>query len=117
MTSPGGVVIKERHPSSMMNDGELAMLDMDIGSGAVEGAVKYLVGARFDHGGMRWVRARANALLQLRCIDENGLWDDFLAHVFDGPRAKLPSSERILRTVPAPLPTVPVPLPEAKKAA
>lgn len=90
----------------LMNYGELDELDMDIGSGAVEGAVKYLVAARFDHGGMRWLRERANALLQLRCIDENGLWDEFLAHVFDGPDAVLSSPTRILRSTPAPLPTL-----------
>jgi hypothetical protein len=91
---------------AMMNYGQLDELDMDIGSGAVEGAVKYLVAARFDHGGMRWLRERANALLQLRCIDENGVWDEFLAHVFDGPEAVLSSSTRILRSTPAPLPTL-----------
>jgi hypothetical protein len=90
----------------MMNYGQLDELDMDIGSGAVEGAVKYLVAARFDHGGMRWLRERANALLQLRCLDENGVWDQFLAHVFDGPDAVLSSSTRILRSTPAPLPTL-----------
>lgn len=55
--------------------------DLEIASGAVEGAVKHVVGKRFDHGGMRWVRERAEALLQLRCIDINQQWEAFSAFV------------------------------------
>jgi hypothetical protein len=102
---------------AMMNYAELGEQDMDISSGAVEGAVRFLVALRFDHGGMRWLRERANALLQLRCIEENGMWDEFLAWVFDGPSAKLPAAQRITRSTPAPLPSVPAPSSEAKKAA
>ena len=45
----------------MMNYKWLADRDLEIGSGAVEGAVKHLVALRFDHGGMRWIRERAQA--------------------------------------------------------
>lgn len=55
--------------------------DLDIGSGAVEGAVRHLVGARLDASGMRWGKGRAEAVLQLRCVLINGLWNDFQAHV------------------------------------
>lgn len=55
--------------------------DLDIGSGAVEGAVRHLVGARLDASGMRWGKGRAEAVLQLRCVLINGLWNDFEAHL------------------------------------
>lgn len=51
--------------------------DLDIGSGAVEGAVRHLVGARLDASGMRWSKGRAEAVLHLRCILLNGLWAPF----------------------------------------
>ena len=53
--------------------------DLELASGACEGAVNYVIGLRFDHGGMRWIVERAEALLQLRCIELNGEWDDFMA--------------------------------------
>jgi hypothetical protein len=51
--------------------------DLDIGSGAVEGAVRNLIAIRLDGPGMRWSRGRSERLLQLRCILLNGQWDDF----------------------------------------
>jgi hypothetical protein len=57
--------------------------DLEISSGAVEGAVNYVIAKRFDSGGMRWIRERAEALLQLRCIDVNNDWDDFISYVHD----------------------------------
>lgn len=62
--------------------------DLEISSGAVEGAVNYVIAKRFDSGGMRWIKGRAEALLQLRCIEINGDWDDFIAHVHDETCAK-----------------------------
>lgn len=58
-------------------------LDLEISSGAVEGAVNYVVAKRFDSGGMRWIKERAEALLQLRCIEVNNDWDNFITHVND----------------------------------
>lgn len=51
--------------------------DLVIATGQVEGAVRYLVGERFDCAGMRWTRAKAEALLHLRCIELNGDWQRF----------------------------------------
>jgi len=56
---------------------ELRARELDIGSGAVEGAVRNLVGLRLDGPGMRWGRDRAEMVLHLRCIVLNGLWDSF----------------------------------------
>ena len=57
---------------------------------------------------MRWVKERAEALLQLRCIEKNGDWESFIAFV----GSKLARSQRASRRqkrlqqkVPEPLPT------------
>jgi hypothetical protein len=59
----------------------LRRADLDIGSGVVEGAARHLVGVRLDGPGMRWGRDRAEAVLHLRCVLINGLWDDFTRHL------------------------------------
>jgi len=51
--------------------------DLDIGTGAVEGAVRNLVGLRLDGPGMRWGRERSELVMHLRCILLNGQWDEF----------------------------------------
>jgi len=57
--------------------------DLEISSGAVEGAVNYVIAKRFDSGGMRWIKERAEALLQLRCVEVNDDWDAFIDFVHD----------------------------------
>jgi len=57
--------------------GSLLRRDLDIGTGAVEGAAKRIIGRRCDHGGMRWIEERVEAVVQLRCIELNGQWSDF----------------------------------------
>lgn len=66
---------------SQMNYAELIDEDFEIGSGAVEGAVKYIIGKRCDQGGMRWCAERCEAIIQLRCIEANGHWEQFFEHV------------------------------------
>jgi hypothetical protein len=80
--------------------------DLDVASGAVEGAVKHIVGFRFDNGGMRWIRERAEPLLKLRCIVYNGDWDTFIDYVHEKLHASSRKglAVRILRNVPEPLP-------------
>lgn len=63
----------------MMRYGEWLEQDLVIATGQVEGAVRHLVGERFDCAGMRWVQAKAEALLHLRCIELNGDWERFVA--------------------------------------
>jgi len=48
----------------------------DIGSGAVEGACKYVVGKRLKQSGMIWTRAGSSAVLSLRITWLNGQWDE-----------------------------------------
>ncbi len=73
--------LRKRIP--MMNYDELMEADMEISTGQIEGAVKYVLGLRCDHGGMRWIKERAEAILQLRCIDINGDWEGFIDYVHD----------------------------------
>jgi len=92
----------------MMSYDELRKMDLELGSGMVEGAVRYVVSQRFDEGGMRWIKERAEHLLQLRCIELNGHWEDFLAFAHARVVHEQRSSHRsqkILRKVAAPLPT------------
>jgi len=86
----------------LMNYRELLDKDLEISSGPVEGAVRYVIGQRFDTAGMRWITERSEALLQLRCIEINEQWDDFIRFVEsrDGPRLAL------LDTVAEALPTL-----------
>lgn len=86
--------------------------DLEIGTGAVEGAVNHIVALRFDHGGMRWIRERAEALLKLRCIAFNGDWDAFIDYVHE----KLHASARHGAVMPL-LRNSPQPLPNSAKAA
>jgi len=71
------------HRLANIRYGSLSRRGLELGSGAVEGAVKHVIGRRFDHGGMRWTKERAEALLQLRCIEVNGEWDLFERFVHD----------------------------------
>jgi hypothetical protein len=68
-----------------------------ISSGLIEGTVRHLVGMRLDGPGMRWGKARAEAVLQLRCVLLNGLWADFESYL---------ARCHLLRLVPQPVPTV-----------
>lgn len=92
-----------------MNYKELSEQDLELGTGMVEGGVKNLIGARFDFGGSRWIRERAEALLQLRCIEHNGQWDPFIAWVHhDHHERGRDKAERIRiqQATPGPLPTL-----------
>lgn len=55
--------------------------DLDLGTGAVEGAIKNIIGKRCDHGGMRWIKERVEAIVQLRCIEANGDFERFAEFV------------------------------------
>lgn len=59
----------------------LQNLDLDIATGVVEGAVRHVVGMRFDGPGMRWGLDRLERVLHLRCILINGQWADFESFV------------------------------------
>lgn len=80
----------EKHQARLQYD-ELRRRDMDIGTGAVEGAVRNLIAMRLDGPGMRWGRGRSELLLHLRCILLNGQWSDFVAYIAQQHCLKLPA--------------------------
>ncbi len=91
----------------MMHYGWLIDQDLEIGSGAVEGTVKHLVAKRFDNGSMRWIKERAEALLQLRAIEINEDWEEFIQFVHERLQARSVEDmtpQRLLTDKPATLP-------------
>jgi len=92
----------------MMKYDELRAEDLDVATGAVEGAVRHVVAKRFDSSGMRWIRERAEPLLQLRCVELNGDWDAFTRFARDRALSADPvqGDIRVLSKSAAPLPTL-----------
>lgn len=90
----GQVLAYLEHHAHRMPYAQFRAEDLDIGTGAVEGAVRNLVGLRLDGPGMRWGRERSEHVLQLRCILLNGQWDAF--HRF--------LAQSLLRLAPQPAP-------------
>ncbi len=85
-TGPGNKGRRERLLKAMhyidkrrakLDYGRLHARDMEISTGPIEGAIKNIIGKRQDHGGMRWIKERAEAVLKLRCIDVVGDWKAF----------------------------------------
>lgn len=72
-----------------MRYNELRKSDLDIASGAVEGAVRNLIRMRLDGPGMRWSRGRSEMVLHLRCILLNGQWEEFAAQLARQPQLQL----------------------------
>jgi hypothetical protein len=71
--------------------------DLEVGTGQVEGAIKHVIGKRCDHGGMRWKRERAQAVIQLRCIDVNEQWDAFATWALQRLQARAQNDGRRIR--------------------
>ncbi len=64
---------------------------LDIGTGAVEGAVRNVVAVRLDGPGMRWGRERSELVLHLRCILLSDQWCDFVAYLAKRREITLPA--------------------------
>ena len=74
-----------------MRYAQMRRQDLDIGTGAVEGAVRNLVGLRLDGPGMRWSRQRSERVLHMRCVLINGQWGAFTEHLAWHDRLTLPA--------------------------
>jgi hypothetical protein len=48
-----------------------------VSTGLVEGCCGHLVKDRMEGSGMRWSRAGAQHVLDIRAVDKNGDWEDF----------------------------------------
>ena len=69
--------------------------DLVLATGVIEGACRYVVGERLDCSGMRWKIEGAEPLLQLRCIELNGDWDEFITWAAGQTAAELNNGKRI----------------------
>lgn len=78
--------------------------DLVLATGVIEGACRYVVGERLDCSGMRWKVEGAEPLLQLRCIELNGDWDQFISWTADQTTAELKNSKLIKIRHPTPKP-------------
>lgn len=99
-TGPGNKGRRERLTATIryyhehrdrMAYGDLRKRDLDIATGAAEGAVRNLVAMRLDGPGMRWSRQRSERLLYLRCVLLNGQWDELTKHLASLAGFKLPA--------------------------
>lgn len=86
---------KNRH---RMRYHRLRRLDLDIGTGVVEGAVRHVIGIRLDGPGMRWGLDRLERVLHLRCILVNGMWEAFVDHLAAAGQLRLASQPMPART-------------------
>ena len=48
-----------------------------IATGVIEGACRHLVKDRMERSGMRWTKAHAQAMLDVRAIHQSSYWDEF----------------------------------------
>jgi hypothetical protein len=78
--------------------------DLVIATGVIEGAARYVIGERLDCSGMRWIKEKAEAILHLRCIEVNGLWDSFFAWCHEGWCDRLDDKQKVLIRTDKPLP-------------
>jgi hypothetical protein len=81
--------------TKMMRYAKWIKQDLVIASGVIEGAVRYVIGERMDCSGMRWIEEKAEAILHLRCIEVNGLWDHYFEWCQDRWQQKLCNKETV----------------------
>ena len=98
-----------RDRSDKMAYGTRRARDLEIGTGLVEGAVKHVVAKRFAHGGMRWMRSRPQAVIQLHCVNVNRQSKPFVSRALDRMRAAARDTgrqSRLQTNIPAQLPSL-----------
>ncbi len=78
-TVESAITYYENNQEHMRYDEYLAA-GYPIASGVAEGACKHLVKDRMERAGMRWELEGAQAILSLRAIYLNDLWDQFITY-------------------------------------
>jgi hypothetical protein len=78
-TVESAITYYENNQEHMRYDEYLAA-GYPIASGVAEGTCKHLVKDRMERAGMRWELEGAQAILSLRAIYLNDLWDQFIAY-------------------------------------
>jgi hypothetical protein len=66
----------ENH-KTLLRYAECRAANLPIGSGVIEGAIRFVGKDRLDRTGMRWSEAGAELVLQLRCTDASARWKTF----------------------------------------
>jgi hypothetical protein len=82
-----------------MRYGEYLGKGYPIASGVIEGACRHYVKDRMERSGMRWSRAGAQAMLDVRSEYLNGDWDRFQAFRIQAETAKLYPHRQTLQGV------------------
>lgn len=67
------------HADHMRYDEYLAA-GCPIATGVIEGACRHLVKDRLERSGMRWTQLHAQAMLDVRAVQQSSYWDDFQHH-------------------------------------
>jgi len=67
----------DRRNAPYMHDDAYLARGWPVGTGVVEGACGHLVKDRMEQSGMRWTKAGAQAVLDLRALRLNGPWDAY----------------------------------------
>lgn len=65
-----------KHAERMHYDKYLAA-GYPIATGVIEGACRHLVKDRMERSGMRWTATGAQAMLNLRALEQTSYWDEF----------------------------------------
>jgi hypothetical protein len=87
----------------MMRYAKWLKQDLVIATGVIEGAVRYVIGERLDCSGMRWIKEKGEAILHLRCIEVNGMWDSFFEWCHKRWCERLANKEKVLIRTDKPL--------------
>ena len=91
-TVQSAIIYYENNQEHMRYD-EYLSAGYPIASGVAEGACKHLVKDRMERAGMRWELEGAQAMLSLRAVYLNGLWDQFIAYRVATEQARLYSKD------------------------
>jgi hypothetical protein len=76
-----------------------------IASGVIEGACRHYIKDRMERAGMRWVKAGAQAMLDIRSEALNGDWQAFQAFRIDRETERMYPHRKLLQTIEWPLAT------------
>lgn len=74
-----------------------------IASGVIEGACRHYVKDRLERSGMRWTRAGAQAMLDVRSEFLNGDWEQFQKHRIEQETQRMYPHRQVLRGIEWPL--------------
>jgi len=87
-TLKGVITYFENHRDMMCYD-EYLKKGFPIATGIIEGACSSLVKDRTDRSGMKWTKAGAQAVLNLRALKQNGDWSAYWLYYMESERKRL----------------------------